>query len=92
MIKNRNTTIAFIVASLAVSFFRVYFEPLSFVEILGNAVALMIGPALISLLVLLVNRLLRWKFDERSFFWTFLVVWIFFACSQLVVSCHSVQT
>ena len=89
MIKNGKVTIGFIIASISLEYFinisqQSNLENLA--EMLGAAFGLILWPYIITWAIKLINRLLKRHFDEESFFWTFLVIWLVFAASKFLVA------
>ncbi len=52
--------------------------------ILGGAIALILGPYLITILVKYLNNLFKWSFTEKSFLVTFMVTWCIFILLNIV--------
>lgn len=87
MIKDKSTTIAFIVASITLhALIALFVKDLNIGEFIGGAFALMFWSYLLTLLIRWLNKLFGAQFTDNSFFKTFMVVWILIALSQYISS------
>lgn len=82
-IKNRNITVGFSVASLAIVAITQIIKGTNFnsAEILGGGIALMAFPFVLTVWIKWINRMFAWRFDKASFLRTFLIIWI---CMALI--------
>ena len=86
MVKDRNTTIGFVLASILV---QILFQvikgiQLNIVGILGGTFGLMLLPYLLTLSIRWIYKALSWDFNENSFLWTFITIWIIVLFLNLV--------
>jgi hypothetical protein len=88
MIKNRNTTIGLIIASIAIQLFIQIIKgrEINIPEILGGTLAMMLLPYLLTLLIRLISKAFSWDFNEIVFFKTFFAIWIIVALSNIVAA------
>jgi hypothetical protein len=85
MIKNGPITIGFVLASICIEYLLSISQKNSLAEILGAALGLIFGPYIITWFIKTINILIKRKFDQDSFFWTFLVTWLIFVLAKFLV-------
>ena len=88
MIRDRNTTIALIIASAMIQLFiqTINGERFNVPGTLGGTLAFILIPYLLSLLIRFIIRVTTKKFSENSFFTTFMIAWVLVILSSIVTA------
>jgi nucleoside recognition membrane protein YjiH len=81
----RNTFIVIIIMSFLASIgIQILQNETNIGAIFGGAIALILGPYLITIFVKYLNYSFKWSFTEKSFLVTFMVTWCIFILLNIV--------